>query len=51
VNDTEIPAAGTEFDEGEMLYGVVTNGAAAGSSNYVATEGPNGIYITLYLIE
>jgi hypothetical protein len=49
--DTEIPSSGIEFSLGRAMYAAVTNGSAAGSSSYVATEGPNGIYVTFHLIE
>lgn len=49
--DTEIPVNGIEFTLGRAVYAAVTNGSAAGSTSYVATEGANGLYITFYLIE
>lgn len=49
--DTEIPANGIQFETGNVLYGTVTNGSAAGSSNYIANEGPNSITITFIFVE
>lgn len=49
--DSEIPSGGIEFTLGRAVYAEVMNGSAAGSSSYVANEGPNGLYITFYLVE
>ncbi len=54
-SDAEIPSGGKgDLSLGEMMFVEIINGnvdGAGGIEDYVATEGANGLYITLYFVE
>jgi hypothetical protein len=50
VGSGSIPVTGAQFNQSLMIMPYISNGFAVGSEDYVANEGANGVWVTLYFV-